>query len=292
MNLYIKKISTLAGVGVISILSTFQSFTNVDAALTAPSSWDFKYTNEDFPGFKLRNTTSVISTPQYTRTADGIYYNYTVDFEVVSGLNITQTFNRSNTSWYQNGSVWIPSAASVGSDNTVGSIQHKIYFKFHNQTQKNYLLKLDVSSTSIARYRVQYNNDIVLTNFDLQLFDINSSYLATIFIPAFTTTEIFRIESSLVQYFDAWYLEDLGISTAYDEGQLVGYDEGFNEGYSAGLNNNPNVLLNGFQAMVGILVNFMLLILNLNVFGVSILSVFSIIALFVGFIWILKIIRG
>jgi hypothetical protein len=89
-------------------------------------------------------------------------------------------------------------------------------------------------------------------------------------------------------YLDAWYLKDLGESASWQ----AGISQGYIDGYDDGLGNNPNVLLNGFQAMVGILVNFMLLILNLDVFGVSILSVFSIIALFIGFIWILKIIRG
>ena len=98
--------------------------------------------------------------------------------------------------------------------------------------------------------------------------------------------------TSAQRMLSAWYLKDLGVSTAYEEGFDAGYLDGEIDGYADGLGNNPNVLLNGFQAMVGILVNFMLLILNLNVFGVSILSVFSIVALFVGFIWILKIIRG
>jgi hypothetical protein len=44
--------------------------------------------------------------------------------------------------------------------------------------------------------------------------------------------------------------------------------------------------------MVGILVNFFLMIVNLEVFGVSISSVFAIIVIFVGIIWTLKIIRG
>jgi hypothetical protein len=44
--------------------------------------------------------------------------------------------------------------------------------------------------------------------------------------------------------------------------------------------------------MIGILVNFFLMIVNLEVFGVSILSVFSVIVFFVGIIWFLKILRG
>jgi hypothetical protein len=94
-------------------------------------------------------------------------------------------------------------------------------------------------------------------------------------------------ETSGARYFDAWYLQDLGVSSSYD----AGYDAGIDIGYGQG-QDDADLLITGFQAMVGILVNFVLMIVNLEVFGVSILSVFSILALFVGVIWILKIIRG
>jgi hypothetical protein len=89
-----------------------------------------------------------------------------------------------------------------------------------------------------------------------------------------------------------WYLQDLGVSAAYNAGFDAGEITGYDVGYATGLGNNPNILLNGFQAMVGILVNFFLMIVNLEVFGVSISSVFAIIVIFVGIIWTLKIIRG
>jgi hypothetical protein len=44
--------------------------------------------------------------------------------------------------------------------------------------------------------------------------------------------------------------------------------------------------------MVGILVNFVLMIVNLEVLGVSILGIFSIILLFTTIVWVLKLIRG
>jgi hypothetical protein len=136
------------------------------------------------------------------------------------------------------------------------------------------------------------------------IFLANTNNHNLFYIPAFTTLTI-DIWTGGNEYFDAWYLQDLGVSdgytqgldVGYDDGYDVGYDDGFDAdayaiGYSNGLNNNPNILLNGFQAMVGILVNFALMILNLNVFGVSLLNIFGILALFVGLIWILKIVRG
>jgi hypothetical protein len=131
---------------------------------------------------------------------------------------------------------------------------------------------------------------------------LNASYFAAannlnrIYLPSFTEVRLV-IWSEYAEYFDAWYLLNLGVNPAYAEGYEDGYDfavdgEAYDQGYQDGLRNNPNILLNGFQAMVGILVNFALMILNLNVFGVSLLNIFGILALFVGLIWILKIVRG
>jgi hypothetical protein len=298
MNLYIKKISTLAGVGVISILSTFQSFTNVDAALTAPASYDIAYTSVGgnfiitAPGYTPNSTF-----PLFTRIADGVYYDYFHDFQsgqhtnltnfdLPQELNIIMEFHRSNTSWTDASIAgytgYYSTDTKIGSDNTVGNTS-KFKMTIDNQTTKNYLFYLDFSSTSGFTDFTVIQNSITETNSY-----VNPSTLGRIYIPSFTHYQITLISYSKSVYFDAWYLQDLGTSDSYDMGIEIGYDNG----YADGLGNNPNILLNGFQAMVGILVNFMLLILNLEVFGVSILSVFSIVALFVGFIWILKIIRG
>jgi hypothetical protein len=80
----------------------------------------------------------------------------------------------------------------------------------------------------------------------------------------------------------------LGTNPAFYYGQEIAYDDG----YADGLGNNPNILLNGFQAMVGILVNFVLMIVNLSVFNISLLDIFAIIVLFTGIVWVLKLIRG
>lgn len=55
---------------------------------------------------------------------------------------------------------------------------------------------------------------------------------------------------------------------------------------------DSSTLIYGFSAMVGILVNFALMILNLSVLGVSLMDVFAVLFLFVGIIWTLKLIRG
>jgi hypothetical protein len=300
MNLYIKKISTLAGVGVISILSTFQSFTNVDAALTEPSNYDIAYTSVGgafimtAPGYTINSTY-----PLFTRTADSTYFNYThnfssgqhtntSNFDLPEGLDITMTFNRSNTSWTDASSAgytgYYATDTKIGSDGTVGAISNKVYLNFDNQSKYDYSLFLDMSSITngVGGNFLDYNSNIIL-DFYIKTLTLNNFYL-----PAYSSLTFYISSLSAARYFDAWYLEDLGTSTAYEQG----FDIGEAEGYSDGLNNNPNVLLNGFSAMVGILVNFMLLIFNLEAFGISILSVFGVLAFFVGVIWFFKLLRG
>jgi hypothetical protein len=309
MNLYIKKISTLAGVGVISILSTFQTFTNVDAAITKPVDYDigFESISSAFY-YSSSNGSSPTSIALFTRTIDSPYFNYTHNFssgqhsntsnyDLPDGLDITMIFNRSNTSWTDASSAgftgYYASDTKIGSDNLVGA-SSKLNLEFDNQTSNDYFLYLDISTTGSFQDRIfelHYNNlrisdgyfNYVLLhtadNTTFMKFHLSSFSTLLIKSPDFETSQL---------YFDAWYLQDLGTSASYQEG----YDLGEAEGYADGLGNNPNVLLNGFQAMVGILVNFMLMILNLEVFNISLMSLFSVIALFIGFIWVLKIVRG
>jgi hypothetical protein len=286
------KIFTLLGVFTLVGLTHSLTLKDLNAALTAPTSYDinYRYNSVDDDTFGLGTTSWPTYFPTYTRTADGVYYNYslTIDNSDTSilplGLEITMTFNRSNSLWYSYDGGYLPDNTKIGSDANVGSVNKKVNLKFFNQTKNDYNLILDLSSTANASpFRINYSYG----DFLLYYYSVNLT-LSNILIPAYTDIDLWYDSSSSARYFDAWYLKDLGVSDSYDSGYEVGEDDG----YADGLNNNPNLLLNGFQAMVGILVNFMLMIINLEVFGVSILSVFSILALFVGVIWILKIIRG
>jgi hypothetical protein len=286
---------------IITLLSVFtlvgltHSFTlkDLNAALTAPASYDYSYTYDGLFSYELNVSPIFV---YYTRTSDGIYYNYTSTYELIDGLEITQTFNRSNTTWvFVSGEGYIPADTKIGSDNTVGTnVSQKVYMKFDNQTNKDYFLFFDVSSTTDTPSTLDFN--LVLNSKEIDLYSNrtrwNSSDMKTLYIPSYSFLELSSIIRTGNIYFDAWYLQDLGVSAAYDAGLDVGELIGYDDGYADGLGNNPNVLLNGFQAMVGILVNFALMILNLEVFDVSLLGVFGVIAFFVGIIWFLKILRG
>jgi hypothetical protein len=288
------KIYTLLSVFTLVSLTHSLTLKDLNAALTAPSGWTFKYTNEDFPGFKIRSTTAVITTPQYTITTDGAYYNYTNTSTIITGFSVTQTFNRSNTTWYNNTGLYVPSSSNIGSDATVGSLSNKFLFTFNNQTNKDYKLFFDMSSTSGGRQlNYQINTQTIIT-WSSSIIWVDPAHMFNLYIPSYSIVNVGAqpTNTSSSYYFDAWYLQDLGINNAYDAGYDAGLDAGYDDGYSDGLNNNPNILLNGFQAMVGILVNFVLMIVNLEVFGVSIMGIFSIVVLFTGIVWVLKLIRG
>jgi|LakMenEpi05May12_1017382.scaffolds.fasta_scaffold04081_1 hypothetical protein len=293
------KIFTLLGVFTLVGLTHSLTLKDLNAALTAPTSYDLNYqynsslTSFAFGGSSLGTQNSL----RYIRTADGIYYNYSVTYtpDTVLGLSITQTFNRSNTSWTSftiaGNTYYRPTDTKIGSDSTVGTLE-KGTLIFDNQTNKNYLIHIDMSSNTSNVFTRLFYNDYRYNNGNDNTLTFFRTTMNRLYIPSFTKFELRHYSASSVYYLDAWYLQDLGVSDSYDAGYDAGYEQGDIDGYADGLNNNPNILLSGFQAMVGILVNFMLMIVNLEVFGVSILSVFSILALFVGIIWILKIIRG
>jgi hypothetical protein len=293
------KIFTLLGVFTLVGLTHSLTLKDLNAALTPPISYDLNYQyNSSLTSFAFGGSTLGTNNGlRYIRTADGVYYNYSVTFtpDTAVGLSITQTFNRSNTSWtsftHIGNTYYRPTDTKIGSDNSVGNITRRVSITINNQTNKDYLFYLDTSS--VAYYATYTFNDIGIFGNAGNIL-LSSSVLNQFYIPSFFEVEFYAstVGSVTAKYLDAWYLKDLGVSSSYDGGYDAGYEQGDIDGYADGLGNNPNVLLSGFQAMVGILVNFMLMILNLEVFNVSIMSVFGILALFVGVIWILKIVRG
>jgi hypothetical protein len=299
------KIFTLLGVFTLVGLTHSLTLKELNASLTAPASYDYGYVwSGSVQQYTSSNGTSPTSIALFTRTTDGAYYNYshtfsnsgshsnTANYDLPDGLDITMTFNRSNTSWTDASpsyTGYYPTENKIGSSNAVGTISNKTYVKFDNQTNKDYYLYFDISSNAqFGNYQVVYNTQYLVNNStDLFYTGTTNSTFLQFLIPSYYSFEIYRLATTASTYLDSWYLKDLGVSDSYD----AGYDAGLDDGYVQG-QDDADLLVTGFQAMVGILVNFVLMIVNLEVFGVSILSVFSILALFVGVIWILKIIRG
>lgn len=279
MNL--KNLFLAGGLATIIGVSSFnQPFKHAEAALTAPTFWTFKYTNQDFPGYKLRSQTAVISTPTYTRTADGVYYNYSTTFQIIDGLEITQTFNRSNTSWYSTGTDYLPNDTKIGSNNFVGSVV-KFSLVITNNTNNDYSLYLDTSSSGNFTHYQYYNGSIVgrplIVNYAISENQI--------IVPSQYSYEIKTSSTSNAHYLDAWYLQDLGLSAAYQSG----LDDGIIQGEQSA---DSTVLLDAVETVVGVVINFILLIMTFSIFDISLLNIALVLVAILGIVWILKALRG
>jgi hypothetical protein len=295
-NKHYSLLSTIAiacAVGVPLSLTTAHELP-VQAALTSPSTFDYFYAHTG-SNWAVGDFYDEFGNPVYTRTADSTYFNYTTTVnnslysDIPQGLEITMTFNRSNTSWSSTTGGYIPEDTKIGSNNTVGTVSNKVYLKFDNQTNKNYYVYVDFSSTgtfyfirSTTNGYNEYNNATTL----------NHNSYARVFMPSFTYVEFIADSLSTLLYFDAWYLQDLGVSSAYDAGYDDGYDVGEADGYQDGLTNNPNLLINAAESFIGMFVNFIFIIFTLDIFGVSILSIVGILFGIITIVWILKTIKG
>lgn len=208
---------------------------NTYALLSEPSSYHFKYKAVNIGGVNSWYFTNVgvgSYAPTYNRSADSGYWNYTTTMQdpTYTPFPITLTFNRSNTPWYDTGFGWLPNdTAYIGSNNTVGNVV-KISLTLNNNTNKRYRIYLDLSSSS--------------DNLNASYFIDNFNYHFSAFKTTMNYYEIGAYESINFQigytytssYLDAFYLQDLGVPSAYNNGFTDGEDEGFLSGYEVGYN--------------------------------------------------------
>jgi hypothetical protein len=239
-----KQILALLGVGTLAYLSAGGLTLETKAALTAPTNWDYKYYNLGNPGpgarWAMTDGTDTALDPAYVRTVDGSYYNYSQTFShltsgfqfLPNGMSITMTFNRSNTQWVSTGTgLFYPTNNYIGSDNTVGSVLNKLYIKFNNQTANDFYVSIDISSGGSDTYNFKLNNKGLFTYFSY-VYSYNGT-LQQLYIPSYSTFEFYTDTTSNQKYFDAWYLQDLGVSDSYTQGQTDGYDDGYQDGIEA-----------------------------------------------------------
>jgi hypothetical protein len=302
LNSYLSILAITCAVAV-PLLSATARELPVQAALSAPASWNIKYAHDGFE-FGITNpsnntSNNYLSYPEYTRTADGIYYNYNVEIDsndtsiIPEGFVITHTFNRSNTSWTLGvGSTYQAVDTKIGSDSSIGTIYSKVDYTFDNQTNKDYFIYMDMASSSGNRLmRISYDG-VLLTNANDNTHPYYDGGLQREYIPAYSEFKWYSYTTGLDVYFDAWYLQDLGISASYDAGYDAGYDIGEADGYEDGLGNNPNILINAAESLIGMFVNFTFILFSLELFGVSVLTVVGVLFGIVAIVWILKTIRG
>lgn len=252
------------GVGALTYTSANLSLLNTQAALTAPTNYNYSYraSNVDTVSgnnWAIRNNggSAYSSLPTYTQTYDGQYYYYVHNgTEIVSGLTVSHTFNRSTTSWSNvSGSTYRPNNAAtfIGSNNTVGTLQ-KQEFIFNNQTNKNYVVYLDLSSSSTNVYYDYVYDSNFYGGLFTSLLMAGSSNLNRIYLPSYTNLRLKSGSSSTQIVLDAWYLQDLGTAASwingnsegytegYNDGELDGYTDGYTEGYDEGYNDGFGAL--------------------------------------------------
>jgi hypothetical protein len=255
----------------------------VQAYLTQPAGWDYRYKNTDSTNYTLSTSTTAFA-PSYTRTAVSGGYTYTTTFDVIAPyFEVSQEFYLSNTTWLLSGGAYYPTANNIGTN--AGSNDAYFEISFENYTLNDYKLYFDTSSN--ATYSRVYNYDIFIDpdNITNNLI-FNNFNLLNILIPSYTTITI-KASPSPTIYFDAWYLEDLGVSSGYSQGYIAGEAVGYADGLE-----NSNVLIRASESLFGMMINFTYIIFSLEMFGVSILSIVGVLFGIVAITWILKTIRG
>jgi hypothetical protein len=213
-----QQLMLVAMLSVGTALTTMGRLKPVAASLTPPASYDYSYTWNAGASEQYLNVNGVDSIPLYTRTTDGTYFYYTSTFNVIDDFNVTHTFNRSNTAWQASGIYYKPDADKIGSDGTVGTFD-KEFLIYDNQTSHDYYLYLDKSSNAgFINYLVEYNNVIFVNTSGTAYMHVVTSLFLRLVIPSFSTVEINVVARDSALYLDAWYLKDLGISEAYQQG--------------------------------------------------------------------------
>lgn len=102
-------------------------------------------------------------------------------------------------------------------------------------------------------------------------------------VTLFATTDLYISNISSVNSLILDRLIDLGYDLGYELGETQGFQSGINQ---------VNGLLDVASLVVGVVISFVLFLVQIEVFGISIFSVFSTLFLIVGIVWILKAIRG
>jgi hypothetical protein len=277
----INKIAILMGVAGLVYGTSSNAFYNVNADLTAPTNWNwgFRY-NATQDLFRLTNNNgSNYGWPGFVKTTASGYNSYSWNSEdghfddgdssndptlpqtiLPNGLNVEMTFNRSNTTWFDftnpdsdNYPYSFADDIKIGSDSTVGTAI-KFSFQFDNQTNRDYYLNFDMSSTggtNLGFYIYKGANE-----YQIDSGGSNATF-HRVFIPSYTKVKLQTGSTTGAYYFDAWYLQDLGISDSWQNGYDDGYTDGENDMVLTG--GLPGMIANIFDALTGIM--------NVNIFG-------------------------
>jgi hypothetical protein len=271
----------------------------VQAAYSKPSDWDFGYyLNTSTGDWELsQNVGSVYYNPKYVKTGTSPNIVYTATFTSTTHPNViptgvsleVKTTNDSSGQFYDVSGGSVPDAYPLGGSN------NRLEFSILNYTNQNYEIYLDFDGTTEQgwQWKIDGNNYYDGHYQSEFLLQTQLSFNGLVKLPLFaqSTFVIFTAAKSvsLTNSFNGLYLNNIGTSAAYDANA---YDNGYDAGYDDGLGNNPNVLINAFESLIGMMVNFTFILFTLEMFGVSILSIVGVLFGLITIVWILKTIRG
>jgi hypothetical protein len=246
------------GVGLITYGTTNFNFVNSQAALIAPTNWNLRYRHASSGNWRLENDALTgLTNVGYNRTGSSPNFNYQmglgglgIDSNSTSiipvGMKIEMGFASSNVGgWTSSGfGLYYPTSTYLGSDDNVGAIDRKFFVKITNNTKNNYLFYLDLSSTDNvdSTYTLRINSIDIINRPSSFYYLYDNDVLGTMYLPSYSNLEFLRQSTSSETYFDAWYLQDLGVSAAYTAGQAdndnydLGYDDGYDDGFDYGVN--------------------------------------------------------
>lgn len=234
------------------------------------------------------------ATPYYNLSNFVLESSFTFDMKLYSPDNVIQSIGGSNFGVYMDNTY-------VGKGATGTSVA-KLELIFSNTSNKVMQVWLDCSSNSSDRVfypLTSYNGGSELSqNFAY----VSKASLYSFYVTPNTTYKMRFVGTSNV-YLDGLYYRSLGDATSYTTGYDDGYGDGvdsidqdaiFDNGYATGLDdaNQPWTLVDGLTDVLGVGLNAMFIFLSLDVFGIELSYIFSILLGLVMLFWILKIVRG
>jgi hypothetical protein len=100
-------------------------------------------------------------------------------------------------------------------------------------------------------------------------------------------------QNQLDYYYDIYFAlyNNINLDTFFTDGYDSGYSVGFNEGRDDAIDNNFT-LMGLIELMIGVVLSMVGWIINIEIFNISIIGILSTLAVGIGIIWLLKLIRG
>lgn len=244
-----KLLSSILALSATVFMVVFRStpIIQAQAALSTPEGVEWSYKSYEVLGSYIWQTRDYTTStyydgPMYTRFSNGSFNDYATSFDdtlgLPQGLSLEIRFNKSTTPWADDYGAFYPYGPYIGSNNTTGATVKKMSITIDNQSSHDYRFYFDASSSASGFTVYWYTPQMS--------WDYNSNYYHTNLFPmvikSYSKISIYQATTSNQSYFDAIYLDDLGLSSAYTngytngdyDGQVEGYENGYEVGYNDG----------------------------------------------------------